>query len=173
MNRVAASLLRLMDRVSPPEVVSAHCDIPCGIYDPYAAQIGALTVIRMNQLVRDLPPMGADASKEQRDSRVNSVARYVAVKESHAEIVKRELDILWHDYFKPEHIEKHPDLHTMFWNANKLASKNKQELNLKAAEDLLAAVHKVAEVFWETKGVKTRRQSSYQTVGGELVVPAS
>jgi nickel superoxide dismutase len=162
MNRFVSPVLRLVDRISPPETVSAHCDIPCGIYDPHQAQIGALTVVRMNQLMEQ-GGVGDDKAASQ------SFVRYVHVKEEHAEIVKKELDILWHDYFKPEHLEKYPDLHETFWNATKLASKCKQTFDMGAANDLLSATNRIAEIFWESKGVPTRKASSNQAVGGELV----
>ena len=161
MNRFASPLIRLIDRVSPPETVSAHCDIPCGIYDPHAAQIAALTVLRMNQLMEQADP--SDKAGH------NSFGRYVQVKEEHAEVCKKELDILWHDYFKPEHLEKYPDLHETFWNATKLASKCKQTFDAAAATELLATTNRVAEIFWDTKGVPTRKAGSNQAVGGELV----
>lgn len=169
MNRYASQLIRLFDRVSAPETVSAHCDIPCGIYDPHAAQIAALTVVRMNQLIDQLQRAPQGASDADWRSGINSMARYIQVKEEHAEICKKELDILWHDYFRPEHLEKYPDLHTKFWNAAKLASKNKQTVDMQAAQDLLAAVREIAQIFWDTKGVPTRVAGSNQAVGGELV----
>ena len=161
----ASPLLRLIDRVAPPEHVSAHCDIPCGIYDPHTAQIAALTVVRMNQLIEGLTTEGV--------ARENSFVRYVKTKEDHAEAAKRELDILWHDYFKPEHLEKYPDLHKTFWDATKLASRNKQNADLQAAQELLQATHRIAEIFWESKGVPTRKGPSNQAVGGELVYVAN
>jgi nickel superoxide dismutase len=164
MNRFVSPVLRLIDRVSPPARVSAHCDIPCGIYDPHMAQIAALTVVRMNQLIEGLQTEGA--------ARENSFVRYVKTKEDHAELCKKEIDILWHDYFRPEHLEKFPDLHTIVWNANKLASRNKQNVDMQAAQELLAATHRIAEIFWETKGVATRKGPSNQTAGGELVYVA-
>ena len=168
MNRYASQLLRLLDRVSAPETVSAHCDVPCGIYDPHAAQIAALTVLRMNQLMTNLeePSMTDPAARK---SGLNSMARYIQTKEDHAEICKKEIDILWHDYFRPEHLEKYPDLHTIVWNANKLASKCKQTFDEAAANDLLAAANRIAEIFWDTKGVPTRTAGSNQAVGGQLV----
>jgi nickel superoxide dismutase len=168
MNRYASQLLRLLDRVSPPETVSAHCDIPCGIYDPHAAQIAALTIVRMNQLIEAMeePNMSDPAARK---AGLNSMARYIHVKEEHAEICKKEIDILWHDYFRPEHLEKYPDLHTKVWQATKLASKNKQTVDMQAAQDLLAAVREIANIFWDTKGVATRTAGSNQAVGGELV----
>lgn len=167
MNRIVSSLLRLADRLAPPAAVSAHCDIPCGIYDPHMAQIAALTVVRMNQLIANLQMGGGD--KAAMDAYANSLSRYVRTKEDHAELCKRELDILWHDYFRPEHLEKYPDLHTKFWNANKLASRCKQNVDLQAAEELLKATQEIAEIFWATKNVPTRRAGSNQTVGYELV----
>jgi nickel superoxide dismutase len=160
-------LLRLIDRVSPPETVSAHCDIPCGIYDPHMAQIAALTVVRMNQLIANLQMAGTE--KPQMDAYANSFSRYVKTKEDHAETCKRELDILWHDYFRPEHLQQYPDLHEKFWNATKLASRNKQNVDMQAAEQLLSATHEIAEIFWATKNVQTRKAASNQAVGGELV----
>jgi nickel superoxide dismutase len=162
MNRYASQLLRLLDRMSVPETVSAHCDVPCGIYDPHTAQIGALTVLRMNQLMGQVDPSADKAA-------ANSYSRYVATKESHAEVVKKELDILWHDYFKPEHLAKYPDLHQTFWDATKLASKCKQTFDEAAANDLLSATNRIAEIFWDTKGVPTRKAGSNQAVGGQLV----
>ena len=165
------SLLRLIDRISPPPVAHAHCDIPCGIYDPALAQQAAQTVVRMNQLIEALEqPQNA---KEQWNKYNNSLSRYIAVKEEHAELVKREVRIIWGDYFKPEHLEKHADLHTMVWNIMKLGSKCRQEINMPAAQDLLGEVQKFAEAFWATKGAAVRRQPSMQAVGGESVVPVA
>jgi nickel superoxide dismutase len=175
MNRVLRSSLRLLDRLSPPEAVHAHCDIPCGIYDPHLAQIAALTCVRMNQLINDLAaPGGAGAppSKEERDKYVNSLSRYIATKEEHAELAKREVRIIWGDYFKPEHLEKHKDLHAMVFNIMKLGSKVRQNVDLQAAQDLLAEVQKFAEIFWATKDAKTQRAPSRTPAGGELVIPA-
>jgi nickel superoxide dismutase len=167
----ASPLLRLIDRVSPPEPVSAHCDIPCGIYDPHFAQVAALTVLRMDQLIAGLQPAGTE--KAQTDAYASQIARYTKTKEDHAELCKKEIDILWHDYFRPEHLEKYPDLHTIVWNANKLASRNKQNVDADAANQLLEATHRIAEIFWDTKGVPTRKGPSNQTVGGELVYVAN
>lgn len=156
--------LRTLDRVAAPARAEAHCDIPCGIYDPHLMQVAALTVVRMNQLIEAL---GDDAAKTKAN-----LSRYLLVKEEHAELAKREARIIWGDYFKPEHVEKHKDLHQVTWDIMKLGGKNKQEINMQAAQDLLAATQKFAEIFWDTKGVATKKQPSNQAVGGELVVPA-
>lgn len=166
--------LRLLDKLSQPETVHAHCDIPCGIYDPHLAQVASLTCIRMNQLIDALEaPPGMPPSKADRDKYINSLARYVAVKEEHAELVKREVRIIWGDYFKPEHAEKFPELHDLTWKIMKAGGKARQEINMEAAQDLLAQVQRFAEIFWETKGVATKRQPSNQAVGGEIVVPSN
>ena len=103
----------------------------------------------------------------------SKLAGYTLVKEEHAELVKRELRVLWGDYFKPEHLEGHPDLNTSVWSALKLAGKVRQEANLEAAEQLVAEVQKIAEIFWATKGADSKRQPSLQgPVGGEIVYPS-
>jgi nickel superoxide dismutase len=170
LRSLASRGLRAIDRVAAPAVAHAHCDIPCGIYDPHLMQIGALTVIRMNQLIDGLEMPGNDKAAEQKYE--NSLTRYILVKEEHAELVKRETRVIWGDYFKPEHAEKHKDLHQVTWDILKLASKTRQEVNMQAAQDLLAATHRFAEIFWDTKGVSVKKQPSNQAVGGELVVPA-
>src|SRR5215471_981919 len=103
-------VLEKFDRVAPPSDVYAHCDIPCGIYDPHMAQIAALTVIRMVQLIEGLQQPGADASKTDWDTYGMQISRYSATKEEHARLCEHELIILWTDYFRPEHVEKNPNL---------------------------------------------------------------
>ena len=160
----------LLNRLFPAEEAHAHCDIPCGIYDPHLAQIAAQTVVRMNQLIEGLEhPAGGE---KEHHAFINSISRYIAVKEEHAELCKHEVRIIWGDYFKPEHLEKYPELHSTVWKIMKLASKNRQEVSMEAAQELLAEVQKFAEMFWDSKGVSTKRQPSNQAVGGESVVPA-
>ncbi len=147
-------VLSTIRRCWPIHRAYAHCDIPCGIYDPIAAKIAAQTVLKMVMRIQALQPPGANASPAERQAYQNTIGRYIAVKEQHAEIAKRELDILWHDYFRPEHVQKYPDLHTRVWQANKLASKNKQSVDLDAAKQLVDQVDEVARIFWATKGVE-------------------
>lgn len=160
-----------LSKLFPVETVHAHCDIPCGLYDPAYAQLAAQTVIRMHQLIAALEMPGSP-DKAAMDKYGQQLGRYVAVKEEHSEIVKREIRVIWGDYFKPEHLEKFPDLHTTVWNIMKLASKTRQNIDLQAANDLLAEVQKFAEMFWASKGVATKRAPSNQAVGGESVVVA-
>ena len=134
-------IISVVKKMLPVVDVNAHCDIPCGIYDPITAKIGAQTVLKMSVRIESL-----DSSDD-----VNTFSRYVAVKEEHAQLCKKELSILWGDYFRPEHLEKYPDLHDTFWKAAKLCGANKQRVDLDASKDLVATVDKVAEIFWGTK----------------------
>ena len=154
------------------DTVYAHCDIPCGIYDPHLAQIAAHTVIRMDALISELAQPGGGASDSERAAYVNKLARFVAVKEEHAELAKRELRILWGDYFKPEHLEQFPALHELFWNAMKAASSARQDTNMDSAQSLLKATQEISDIFWRTKGANPVRHPSRQTSGGELVYPS-
>lgn len=160
VDRVIAAAQRAL----PTEDAAAHCDIPCGIYDPHNAQIAAHTVIRMIDLMEGLGELN-DPQKLQ------TFARHVAVKEEHAAIAEHEIIILWTDYFKPEHLEQHPNLHDIVWKTCKLTSTVKQQVNKQAALDLLAGTQQIAEIFWATKGVKTKRVPSGQPSGGEIVQP--
>ncbi|MBI2122503.1 MAG: superoxide dismutase, Ni [Candidatus Sungbacteria bacterium] len=134
----------------PTISVDAHCDIPCGVYDPTPAKIAAKTAQRMVMQINELkaPDMMDELAIK---SYLNSVGRRVAVKENHAELCKKELQILWSDFFKSEHLEKYPNLHDVFWKALKFCSKNKQEINLDAANDLVKAVDEIAKIFYEVK----------------------
>jgi len=165
--------LELLDRVAPPSVAYAHCDIPCGIYDPHAAQVAALTVIRMVQLIQGLAKPGDGGSKEEWDLYTQQISRYVAVKEEHAKLAEHEIIILWTDYFKPEHLDKAPNLHETVWKTCKLTSTVKQQINMEASEQLLAGCQQIAEMFWATKGIQTQRRPSNQPTGGEIVSPVA
>jgi nickel superoxide dismutase len=131
--------------LKPSTVVYAHCDIPCGIYDPHQAELAARTVARMVELIGQLP------KENQSDADRQKFIRCVMIKEQHAEIVKHEIQVIWSDYFKPEHVERYPDLHDRTWNILKLASKNKQNIDASAAAELEAAVKEFADIFWSTK----------------------
>ena len=140
----------------PVVSAEAHCDIPCGIYEPTPAKIAAKTVLRMTEQLNafELPKNWDDA--RERLHYLNGVNRRVAVKETHAEICKKELAILWSDFFKPEHIAKQPSIHELFWNAEKLCSKVKQDIDEEAAKKLVSAVDEIAKIFYEVKNVPER-----------------
>jgi nickel superoxide dismutase len=142
MSNVTRRLGRIL---APTTVVHAHCDVPCGIYDPAGAQLAAKTVSKMVELIGQIP----EGSKALADR--NKFIRCVTVKEQHAEIVKHEVQVIWSDYFKPEQLTAYPDLHTKVWNLLKLAGKNKQNVDAEAAAQLEAAVKEFADIFWATK----------------------
>ena len=164
--------LRAMKRLIPASVAHAHCDIPCGIYDPHLAQVAAHTVVRMDMLIQNLQQPDASSSAEERAAYVSKLSRYITAKEEHAEVAKRELRILWGDYFKPEHLQQHPNLHTLFWDAMKAGSAARQDTSMSSAQALLKATQDIAEIFWKTKGASPVRQPSRQTSGGETVYPS-
>ena len=139
--------MKFLKSILKPVDIYAHCDIPCGIYDPISAKIAAQTVLKMAVRLEALDLSGGVTKVEQ----PNGVARLIRVKEDHAEIVRNELDILWHDYFKPEHLENYPDLHEKVWSACKLGSSVKQGVDMKAAQDFKAAIEEIGNIFWETK----------------------
>jgi len=129
-----------------PVTVHAHCDVPCGIYDPSGAVIAAKTVARMVELITQAE-IGGPTDHAAR----NKLVRCIAVKEEHAEKVKHEVQIIWSDYFKPEHLAKFPDLHDQVWKLLKLASKNKQNVDAAAAAELVAATEAFAATFAASK----------------------
>ena len=147
---------KLFAAVIPSIEASAHCDIPCGIYDPTAAKIAAKTVQRMVMQIQELKPPSFPPDPDAMKAMANMMVRRIKVKEDHAESCKRELLILWTDFFKPEHLEKYSHLHDIFWKAAKLCSKNKQEINKEAADELVDTVDEIAKVFYEVKGAPER-----------------
>ena len=164
---------RLLDAVVAPRAVYAHCDIPCGIYDPHEAQIAALTVLRMDQLIAELPPLAPELKPEDRLAAAAKLARYTAVKEQHSEKVKQEIRVIWGDYFTADHLKQFPQAHDTVWKIMKAASKARQGTALADAQDLVKAVQEFAEMFWKTKGAKTVRAPSMQKSGGEIVYPVA
>ena len=167
------SFFKFLDHIKPSRIAFAHCDIPCGIYDPHLAQLAAHTVIRMVMLINDLPKLTTDLTPEQRQEILHKLNRYIATKEEHSEVCKREVRILWGDYFKPEHLQKYPQLHELVWKAMKSGSKARQEVNMQAAEELLETVNKIAEIFWETKNMGTARFKAPYPTERETVYPTS
>jgi nickel superoxide dismutase len=133
------------------EIAEAHCDAPCGVYDPAQARVEAESVLQLTKKILDLKrPEGDDAQAHA--AYQNTLTRFITIKETRADLAKHHLMVLWSDYFKPAHLEKYPDLHETFWNAAKLCSSCKQEVSLQHAEELMAAIKKVHEMFWESKG---------------------
>jgi len=143
-------LFYFLDKLLPSYVAYAHCDVPCGIYDHKPAQIAAATVFKMIEKIEALP---SDENSWTIEDRANFV-RYIHTKEEHAEICKREILILWTDYFKPDHLTQFPDLHDVFWKTAKLCSENKQHISKESAQKLVKAVDEIAEIFHQSKTAK-------------------
>ncbi len=140
-----------------PKLAHAHCDIPCGIYDPHAAQVGAHTVIRMIELLSEHDSM-------------HDVARIVHVKEEHAQTIEEELGTLENDYFKEEHFKANPELKDLIASAVKLSAKVRQKPDMEAAKELLEKVLTISEIFFKTKGVEPMRVKSIYPTEGEIVI---
>lgn len=126
------------------KTVSAHCDVPCGIYETDTMTHAASTCLRMMEKIADL---GELDSVEKH----NTFARVVATKEEHAQKCKDQLYLLWSDYFKPEHLEQFPDLHDLFWQATKQCGKVKQTVSADEAKKLQDMVHDIAHMFADSK----------------------
>ena len=132
------------------EIAEAHCDGPCGVYDPAQARVEAESVLQLTKKILDLKrPEGGDDKANA--AYANTIARFITIKETRADLAKHHLLVLWTDYFKPEHLEKYPDLHTTFWKAAKLCSSCKQEVSLEHAQELMDAIKNIHEIFWATK----------------------
>tara|TARA_Y100001968_G_C19279689_1_gene678590 strand:- start:358 stop:831 length:474 start_codon:yes stop_codon:yes gene_type:complete len=135
----------------PAKAAHAHCDGPCGVYDPASARVAAEAVLSMTKKLKALEaPQGNDPIALA--SYNNTFSRFVAIKEDQAKETKKELLILWTDYFKPEHLATYPDLHDTFWKAAKLCSACKVNIDVNKAEELMKAVEKIHHMFWSSKG---------------------
>jgi nickel superoxide dismutase len=127
--------------IAPVVEVSAHCDLPCGVYDPAQARIEAQSVKAIIEKYH-----GSDDA----DFRT----RALIIKEQRSDLVKHHLWVLWTDYFKPPHFAKYPQLHDLFNQATKLAGGGggtKASHDIAVADQLLAKIDEIAEIFWETK----------------------
>jgi len=130
----------LIARITPKETVFAHCDLPCGVYDPAQAKIEAQSV-------------KACMEKYAASSDTDFKSRAVSIKEERSELVKHHLWVLWTDYFKPNHFEAYPQLHNLFNEATKLAGAggSKGTNDVAVAEKLISKIDEIAEIFWATK----------------------
>jgi nickel superoxide dismutase len=134
--------MRLLTRLLEPKAVAyAHCDLPCGVYDPAQARIEAESIKAIDE-------------KYQANSDPEFRTRALIIKEQRSELVKHHLWVLWTDYFKPPHFEKYPQLNTLFNEATKLAGGGggtKSSLDVETADKLLAKIEEISKIFWETK----------------------
>ena len=125
---------------APTIVVHAHCDLPCGVYDPAQARIEAQSV-------------KACIEKYHASEDANFRARAISIKEERSNMVKEHLWVLWTDYFKAPHFEKYPELHQLFNDATKLAGAagTKGTVDVAVADDLISKIDQIAAIFAETK----------------------
>jgi nickel superoxide dismutase len=145
------SIVSKLRATRPALEAEAHCDAPCGVYDPADARIKAEAVLSMTKKILAMtPPEGSDGVAWA--GYLNTLSRYVSVKEQQAHACKQELLVLWTDFFKPAHLEATPDLHDIFWKATKLCSACKVEVSLEHAQELMAACKNIHEIFWKAKG---------------------
>jgi|TARA_B100000768_G_scaffold163_1_gene175 nickel superoxide dismutase len=148
------------------EKVSAHCDIPCGVYDPGEAQYAALSVIRFMDLINEMP----DSNSFDKDN-LAKFTRLVEQKEEHSIIAKNAVAVIWGDYFKAPQIEKHPGVHDLVHSIMMDGSKCKQGLHREDGLSLLSKINEFAEMFWATKEVETEKKISPYAPNLEVVVP--
>ena len=146
--------LTLLDRFDAPRNAEAHCDIPCGIYDPHPAQIAAQTVYTLTQKMMALTPPSDDADPHTRQTYENTIARMALVRDNHAEICKHEVSVLWGDYFKPPHVEQFPNLHQHIWMTLKQAGQARQTMDLDACTKLQEMVDQIATWFYTSKNAQ-------------------
>jgi len=144
------NFIKKIDKKIHFSTVSAHCDIPCKIYDPIIAQLAVLTMIRMVDLL--------DEFKNKNEMSINDHAtfsRLVAQKESHGKQVKDEITVIWGDFIKTPQLEKYPELHELVHSIMLVTSSVKQHIDKNTALDLLDKVNRFAEIYWQCKGVNT------------------
>jgi len=133
--------MRLLARLLEPRATAhAHCDLPCGVYDPAQARIEAESV-------------RAICEKYQQNTDPEFRARAIVIKEERSDLVKHHLWVLWTDYFKPPHFEKYPQLNQLFNEATKLAGAagTKGHTDVATADELLGKIDDISKIFWETK----------------------
>ena len=133
------------------QTAEAHCDGPCGVYDPSSVRIAAEAAVSMTKKILALTPPDASNAAAMA-AYLNTLTRYVAIKEEQAHLAKTELLVLWTDYFKPHHLEQYPNLHDTFWKAAKLCSSVKVEVSAVHAQELMDAVEEIHNIFWASKG---------------------
>jgi len=131
-------LIKLISTVIPTQNAYAHCDLPCGVYDPAQARIEAESVMK---IMEKYSGFHEDEQKW----------RAIMIKEQRADLVKHHLWVLWTDYFKPEHVEKFPQLHDLFWRATKQAGQTKKSVDPVEGQKLLDLIDEIAEIFKKTK----------------------
>lgn len=143
---LATHLSRLLDRFAAPQTVHAHCDLPCGIYDPEQARIEAESCFKIAQKFQDSDD---ELFRE----------RAVGIKEQRAELAKHHISVLWSDHFKPPHVDEFPNLHDTFWRALKQCSEVKRSNDPAEGQKLLDLIDEIDDMWKKTGGLDSTRVS--------------
>lgn len=160
-------IVELLDKKLKFPTASAHCDIPCKIYDPITAQISVLTMIRMVDLIEELE----QSTAEKDANHFNTLTRLIAQKEEHGIKLKQEVQVIWGDYIKQPQLDAFPDLHEIVHSIMLKASHCKQKVDKVATLELLELVNHFAEIFWKTKNISTYRAICPYPPAQEVIYP--
>lgn len=161
------NILQTLEKNGLVESARAHCDIPCGVYDPAPAQIAALSVVRLMDIMHE----GKEKHAENSVALSNLLVRSALKKEEEAEKVKHEIRIIWGDYFKGPLLEQHPGIHALTHKIMQKAGACKQDVHREDGVGLVELVNSFAEIFWKTKGKETRRVTAPYPPGLEVICP--
>lgn len=147
MRRISKAATKIL------KTADAHCDGPCGVYDPASARIAGEAVQSMTKKMISLEEHGSNSEQYTCSAAyLNTMSRYATIKEEEAQKCKDELLVLWTDYFKPVHLDANPEIHNIFWKAAKLCSACKVEVSTTHAQELMDAIEEIHNLFWGTKG---------------------
>jgi len=161
---VVHRILSFLDSRGLISGAEAHCDIPCGIYDPAPALIAAVSVVRLMDIMHE-------ASSDDNVALTNLLARNAVRKEEEAEKVKQEIRVIWGDYFKGPLLEKYPNVHSLAHSIMLKGSACKQDVHREDGLALVELVNEFAEMFWDSKGVETKRVVTPYAPKLEVVQP--
>lgn len=160
------NLINKLDKKIHFSTVSAHCDIPCKIYDPITAQLAVLTMVRMVDLLNEFKDNDNFSANDHA-----KFARLVAQKESHGKQVKDDITVIWGDFIKAPQLEKFPEIHALVHSIMLAASAAKQHIDKDTTLALLVKVNRFAEIFWQCKGLETYTAVCPYPPEQELVYP--
>jgi len=166
-------ILTLIDRkILNFKEIKAHCDVPCGVYDPISAQVAAMTVARMTDTITELEAHDQKDHAGARDMDYhNKITRMIDEKERSAELVKHEVRIIWGDYFKAPQFEAHPGLHNLTHEIMMIASKCKQNVDTNATRLLMKKVNEFSEIFFSSKSIKTKTVKYHCKPNLDIITP--
>ncbi|OUR95435.1 superoxide dismutase, Ni [Halobacteriovorax marinus] len=166
------AILETMDSFAPFKTVKAHCDVPCGVYDPTTAVIAAMTVARMTDTILELEEHEIKDHQGTRDLHYqNKITRMINEKERSAEIVKEEVRIIWGDFFKEPQFKQFPQIHSLVHEVLLLASKCKQNIDQDATRDLVTKLNDFSEIFWKIKNIKFKNVTYHCKPNLEVILP--